>query len=651
MKFLLLFTLVCCGLLSYSTNIGDFFVHDNFIYPLERPLRETIPNLPADDYLRLVPIFILAPSVSVSKSLAFHIHYFHLIKIIFHIFNAVAVFFLLNNISGNLPCTFLISMLFVLHPINAEAVAGAPLADVVCAAFYLFALLSLMRFRRTQRNLFYMLSLASFCLSLFSKEMALSLPVVIIACAMLLKDRLHFNNKDSKHRLIFEYIPYILFTIAYLMLRFGTKARLGGYGYLVQGRPDFYWVFREIGFMKGILLYLYRMIFYPYRYFLFPVNKFIFSGHLTALKVSTFIFVIFPLCYGLMRGIKDVRMRRMIIFAAAFIFLSCLPISFIIHSIDYNNGGLVNSRYLYLPCVGFAMLLGVAVSALPGLFIKRAIAAGIIVLYSILLFGNNRAWSGASEVSYQIPYQTKLLHPLTKEENKIFYFLSTDDELYFYKGIPVYQIESSLSRAFRLIYGFPVSIYTIDQVKLSEDRFFSRATDEIIAVTEGFDLRSAVLDAYVLRWNATQKKVEDLRDEVMRKLRVSRLAGCDIPLVLRDATACATPGYKDSTAFYLSSPCAVPLPLIGSVEIGLTVDGRDQPRGIGTLTLTVEHKIDFEIVADGAYRIYNIPVRMRRLSDLDGSVHVVSVTVPFARDRAGVSTVKILPYAFSDNPP
>lgn len=71
--------------------------------------------------------------------------------------------------------------LFGLHPIHVESVAWiSERKDVLYALFYLLTLLAYLKYAKQRRAAFYFISLLSFALSLLSKPMAVSLPLVLI---------------------------------------------------------------------------------------------------------------------------------------------------------------------------------------------------------------------------------------------------------------------------------------------------------------------------------------------------------------------------------------------------------------------------------------------------------------------------------------
>ncbi len=660
--------IVVINLTIYFNSIDDFFVHDTFI--LSSSNWSEIYNLFVhrcpDDYIRIVPCFLtLLICYDVWPNFFLPIwHRFHLLKIFSHIANSILFFLILVLLLQNRYSSLFISLLFAINPINSEAVAGTPSADVICAIFFLVSILCFIKFCVNKSRFLYIFSLFPFILALFSKEMALSLPFVIVSYDLLF-NRSDFVDKNKITKKIKLYLPYFIFILVYLILRFTTKARYSGYGFLVKGYPEFSWVFKDLGLIKGTLLYIYRVLFYPYKYFLFPANRFIFTNYIFLIKISTVLITIFPVLAGIFYGLKNSLNRKLIIFGGTFIFLSCIPIFFLIHSIDYNKGGLVNSRYLYLPSIGFAILLGTAILSLQNIVIKRVLVFGVLIFYSILLFGNNLAWSEASKVSYQIPYQTRLTCPLSSNEKKTIYFLLYGDEMYFYKGVPIYR-QRTFDGPLKLIYGFPIEMYIIDKKKIDEDKFFSRVSDEVTAVTENFDLRSVVTNSYILRWNPEEKKIEYLNEKIKVRLRETFLNNNSKFNNAIELTESATPWYfswdKENPkrdienmmlelfykqAFIKSSSIDIPLSLIGSIEVKIKSYNKSNNKGM--LAVSPKFIIDFEIISDGNYHIYNIPVKLSKMDELDKRIRQIELILPPSGEKADVSYVKIIPYNFDDH--
>ncbi|MSR61459.1 MAG: tetratricopeptide repeat protein [Planctomycetes bacterium] len=105
----------------------------------------------------------------------------HLVNAALHALNAVLVFFLCRALLVNPWSAALAAALFALHPLRVESVAWASeRKDVLCAAFFLAALLAYLRYGRAPSVGRYAWVLLLFALSLLAKPMAVTFPCVLL---------------------------------------------------------------------------------------------------------------------------------------------------------------------------------------------------------------------------------------------------------------------------------------------------------------------------------------------------------------------------------------------------------------------------------------------------------------------------------------
>jgi hypothetical protein len=104
----------------------------------------------------------------------------HFTNLVFHAASSVMVFLLTRSVfAGAFGVSLAAGLLFSLHPIHAEAVSWiSGRADPMCAFFSLASLWLFVHYRRGQRIRVYVLSLAAYLLALFSKEIAITFPLL-----------------------------------------------------------------------------------------------------------------------------------------------------------------------------------------------------------------------------------------------------------------------------------------------------------------------------------------------------------------------------------------------------------------------------------------------------------------------------------------
>ena len=117
---------------------------------------------------------------------------YHAVNLAFHLFNVILVFYAILLLSKKNEIALVASLLFGIHPIHVESVAWASeLKDVLCTFFFLASYIFYLKYIKSHsKEVLYFFSAIIF-LSLLSKAMAVSLPLVL-----LLTD--YFFRKDSR---------------------------------------------------------------------------------------------------------------------------------------------------------------------------------------------------------------------------------------------------------------------------------------------------------------------------------------------------------------------------------------------------------------------------------------------------------------------
>jgi len=313
---------------------------------------------------------------------------FHLINILLHAAVSVMVFLTGRRLYRSSPgstthsSAFLAALLFAAHPIHTEAVtwvAGVP--ELTFTLFYLLAFHLYVRSvdeASAHRSALYLLSLAAFFLSTLSKETALTLPIALAAYDFVL-------GKRPFRPLLFirRTLPYLVVGAAYFALRtsvlggFAHQKRhteLSSYEYLIN-------VFPLIGkYFAKLVLPVNLNVFHEFH----PIHSILQAEGILSLAVT---------CAFVLLGLFFYRRQKLACFAMAWIVIPLLPVLYI-PALGENT---FTERYLYLPSVGYVLLLSLAVAWLRG---KRAIpemalmlAVGtLLVAYSVATLGRNPVW-------------------------------------------------------------------------------------------------------------------------------------------------------------------------------------------------------------------------------------------------------------------
>jgi len=105
---------------------------------------------------------------------------FHLMNVLIHAVNSVLVFFLVRRLTPRKGIAVVASRIFAVNPIQTDAVSYVSgRRDILFTMFYLAAFLAYLRYRTQGSIKTFALFLGCWALSLMSKEMAVTLPLII----------------------------------------------------------------------------------------------------------------------------------------------------------------------------------------------------------------------------------------------------------------------------------------------------------------------------------------------------------------------------------------------------------------------------------------------------------------------------------------
>jgi Tfp pilus assembly protein PilF len=343
----------------YFNALSGDFVYDDNMQIVDNPWIRNIRNIP-NIFSRSVWSFqpgvttsnYYRPLMHVVYMLNYHVFGlkawgFHLINILFHCGASVLVFLILRKLltgykaiksSTYLSAPFIAAALFASHPIHTEAVTWiAGLPDVAFTFFYLLSLYFYIR-AEAVRSLKYLFSVACFAVAAFFKEPALTLPVVLFAYDYLFRrERIRFSDYLTR------YVTYFLIVVGYLALRIHAlggfapvkgHAALSVYQYAINVFPLF------IRYMGKLFVPLNLNV----AYVLQPIDSLLQLKAVLCLMGTVAFVVLFPIFF---------KKNKIVFFGLVLVAVPLLPVLYI-----PNLGpSIFAERYLYLPSVGYALLV------------------------------------------------------------------------------------------------------------------------------------------------------------------------------------------------------------------------------------------------------------------------------------------------------
>jgi len=299
---------------------------------------------------------------------------FHLINILFHILASALVYLICLELKIPSTAAVIGAAIFATHPVHTETVAwAAGTPDASCAVFYFLALLFWLKFMSTTQRKWQWLAAVSFLAALFSKEMAVTLPAIVLL--IMFKDgRI---ARDGVKKGVLDLAPLLLAGVIYVTVRLMALGFLSTTHLNIQaGVLD--WITLALRVFGQYIQYA----FVPYplsAYHLIPL-------HFTDRILSTLLYVLLIAVAGFTASLLDRKFRGVGLWAIAFAVMLIPVFNFTGISLTFFA-----ERYLYIPSL--------AVSIIAALILSRSernatlAAIGIVAAFGIYSFVRNQDWS------------------------------------------------------------------------------------------------------------------------------------------------------------------------------------------------------------------------------------------------------------------
>jgi hypothetical protein len=306
---------------------------------------------------------------------------YHITNIVLHTINSILVLLLIYTITKSSWISLFIALLFSLHPMQVESVAWvSERKGLMCAFFYLLSFMAYIRFSRKRKISFYFLSIVLFLLSLLSKPMSVTLPLILI-----LFD--YYQDNKLSMATVIEKAPYFMLSAAASVVTIMVQRAVGA---MQLEKTTF--------FFKNILYSFYRVGFYIKK-LLLPIKL---SSYYTPVHLSfsytsmEFIAIILAIVVIIVYLVNFKRINKEFNFGVFFFLVSLIPILKIVHL----EGPFAADRYMYVPMIGFFF----AMAALIKYFLvdrkglkKTAliVAAAYIICLGTLTYARCNVWKNS----------------------------------------------------------------------------------------------------------------------------------------------------------------------------------------------------------------------------------------------------------------
>ena len=365
-----LLAIVLAIFLAYRPVLGSYFVSDDFGFIrifYTKPLRD-FPRLFTQDWsggLWGAPLDEIRPIIALSywvdtRLWGLNPTGYHVTNVLFHSMSSLLVFFIARHLAGGQARVGLTAgLLFGLYPIHSEPVSWiAARVDVISMFIYLAAFALFMAYRSTQKIRYWLLSLGTFGLALFSKELALTFPLMVIAYDLFYRFRPAKGGQLVRAgvRQALTYAPFFVLLAVYLLIRRAAfESPLRG----------------EHVTMTALRAFISRQRFY-FGELLPPLNPLLdrlpfdaYSSAVQAGVAAVFLLLLVGCGYWLVRSPapKLSVLRCLVYFGLVWHVIAVLP-AFVA---DIPQ----SPRYLYLPSAGMSIAVALLVWSLASLDIRR----------------------------------------------------------------------------------------------------------------------------------------------------------------------------------------------------------------------------------------------------------------------------------------
>ncbi len=386
--------------LVYLPTLSGWFLTDEYgFYPIfQMSVKDILQGLQMvhDGELRLHPF---RPVALASLWLDYYIwgwnsFGFHLTNTILHSCNTLFVWFLAKNLKMSKTAALVSALFYGLYPGHSEAVVWISCRfDLLSQFFFLGSLLLWINGRQQKNVRLMILSALTYLLSLFAKETVAGGIILF-----LLLDWLFLWQKPSSSKTIKFWLGWIGVQLGMLMVLVSIRLWLFG---SISG---------DIGstrgqqFLGASLMECWRRLWWDLWMMLTPVSRIVFTN---STVIATGIFISAICLWAVYSSLAKLRNReftlaKLLLFGIVWIFFLIIPVLFV----NPVASSLDCSRFLYMPCTGLALIIGLSVEAIYLLKQTERLSKWVLVIFTVwflisvgmLYQYNHTSWVEAGEI-------------------------------------------------------------------------------------------------------------------------------------------------------------------------------------------------------------------------------------------------------------
>jgi len=372
---------------------------------------------------------------------------YHLVNIVIHALNAWLVFLVILQLMMTLPgrkvsaraLAFGTALIFLTHPVQTQSVAYiVQRSNELMTAAFLLSVFTFLKFRMAKnarhQAAWYCLSLVSAMAGAYCKPNIIVLPIMLFVIQAVFFSR---NSKPSLKEAavivpFFSVIVLVALNLWILITRGGGLVTVSGITHQTAAFSRLQYFSTECNVIMQYLFVLCCPFQLNFEYD-FPV-----SGHIGEFPAWLSLAAILALSFFAVRWRKQ---NKMVSFGILWFLLALVPESSV-----FPLGDVINEHRLYLPMIGFAVILSEAVQRMAhrkaGIFIMTIVVGGL----SVLTVMRNTLWASPIRIFEDAVRKSPLkLRPLYQLE-----------AMYSMQG-RYREAEAVLERAYQIAPGYPAT--------------------------------------------------------------------------------------------------------------------------------------------------------------------------------------------------
>ncbi|MGZ4831735.1 MAG: tetratricopeptide repeat protein [Terriglobales bacterium] len=285
---------------------------------------------------------------------------FHAFTVLLHALATVLVYGLALRLTRDRATAIIAALIFGVHPALIESVAWVSgCTDPLLACWLIAAFLAFLNWREYHSGPWLLASLGAYALALMSKEPAVMLLPLVFVFTFLVAAT-DSGRIPRARSAVMAVLPYLPLTLIYGLIHHIIEARMDR-----SSNPAT--PLKMALTAPSLLLFYLRLLVFPW-----PISpeyemKLVPRFSATAVLLPSIVLIaIFAAIYAWTRYLAragDDHTARVVRFASLWMLLPIMPVLYIaaLAAQDFAH-----ARYLYLPCIGFALLLACAIRRVPG---------------------------------------------------------------------------------------------------------------------------------------------------------------------------------------------------------------------------------------------------------------------------------------------